>query len=182
VEFLGAAVSLAIVLCLVDLLLTFGVIRRLREHSELLSRYGSGAASAPVIGLAEGTPPGRFTATATDGLAVHGPDGLRIAGFFSTTCPVCPERVPGFIEYLRVHRVPRDAALAVIVSPSSGPPPYLNELAVMARVCLEPPQGDVAAAFQVQGFPAFCLLDDAGTIRGAGYEVQALPKAGLPVR
>jgi hypothetical protein len=49
---LVASIISAGILCLTDLLLTFGVIRRLREHMAILGGPGSGQRS--VIGLAVG--------------------------------------------------------------------------------------------------------------------------------
>ena len=61
---LVAAVALVGVLCLLDLLLTFGVIRRLREHAELITL--GGVPDIPVLGVAVGEQPAPFSATTTE--------------------------------------------------------------------------------------------------------------------
>ena len=77
---LTAAVVAVGVLCLADLLLTFGVIRRLRQHSALLASRGD----APVATrLSIGESPGPFTAVTTDGVDLTSHAGFRIAAFFS---------------------------------------------------------------------------------------------------
>ena len=57
---IGAVVVVG-VLCLIDLLLTFGVIRRLREHTTMLAGFQPGGDR--VTGLAAGGTPAAFTAT-----------------------------------------------------------------------------------------------------------------------
>jgi hypothetical protein len=159
-------------LCLLDLLLTFGVIRRLREQSEMLATRLS---SRQPTGLSAGTAPGSFSAVTTTGELVRDAPGLRLVAFFSK-CPACPERVPPFAEYLRNHRVSRDGVLAVSVGSGSDPQPYLAELAPLAQICVEPEDGPVVRAFEVTGFPWFFLLDADGVVIENGYDPAQLPK------
>lgn len=171
---LTAAVVVVGVLCLLDLLLTFGVIRRLREHTELLSvRPG---ADLPVIGVNVGEAPAAFTGLGTDGAALSGPAGLRMVAFFSSFCSICPKRVPVFLDYLRANQVRRDDVLAVVVGPADEPVPYLDRLAEAALVCTEPEDGALARAFKVEGFPAFCLLDTDGAVLATSYDPAVLPE------
>jgi hypothetical protein len=168
-----AAVIVVGVLCLLDLLLTFGVIRRLREHSEMLARNQAG--SVDVIGLPPGQTPAPFTAIDSSGRAVRGPSGLSVIAFFSTSCPICPKRAPVFVDYVRGHLVGRDEVLAVVVGDASQPPSYLADLAVVGRVCTESSDGPLERSFAVRGFPAFFVLDGAGTVVWSGYDPAALP-------
>ena len=170
---IGAVVIVG-ALCLLDLLLTFGVIRRLREHSEMLARSQSGG-GGEVIGLTAGKAPEAFTATDGEGAPVRGPSGLRVVAFFSTSCSICPKRAPAFIDYVRGHQVGRDEVLAVVVGQSAEPVPYLADLADVARVSAESLDGPVRRAFAVQGFPAFFALDAGGTVLWSGYDPAALP-------
>ncbi len=68
---LVAAIGLVGLLCLADLLLTFGVIRRLREHTEQLA--GLRGQDAPVTGLPYGAIPEPFTALTASGERLDGP-------------------------------------------------------------------------------------------------------------
>jgi hypothetical protein len=167
-----AALVLVGGLCMLDLLLTFGVIRRLREHAEMLTARMS---PSPAMGLSTGKAPGPFSTVTTAGELVSGAVGLRLIAFFST-CPVCPERVAPFAEYLRNHRVSRDSVLAVSVGSGSSPHPYLVELAPLAQICVEPGDGAIARAFQVTGFPWFFLLDPDGVVIASGYDPAKLPE------
>jgi len=111
---LVAAIGLVGLLCLADLLLTFGVIRRLREHTEQLA--GLRGQDAPVHGLPYGATPEAFTALTASGERLTGPAGLRVVAFFAAGCSACPERVPAFLAYLSVTEVTRGAVLAVVTS------------------------------------------------------------------
>lgn len=170
---LAGAVVIVGVLCLIDLLLTFGVIRRLREHTELLA--GSQPGADHVIGLAAGEVPTAFTATDSEGAELRGPSGLSVVAFFSPSCSICPKRAPVFIDYVRQHPVRRDEVLAVIVGQPTDSVPYLADLTEVARVCTEPPESAIGLAFGVQGVPAFFVLEPGGTVLGSGFDPSALP-------
>lgn len=172
---LVAAVGLTAALCLVNLLLTFGVVRRLREHGQMLSEPRT---PPEVTGLLPGESPGAFTAVSAAGKQLSDATGVRIAAFFSTTCSVCPERVEPFISYVSAHGLGREDVLAVIVGNGQpdGPTTYADQLAPVATVCTEPGEGGgVSTAFKVIGFPAFCLLDGGGLLTASGYDPAMLP-------
>jgi thiol-disulfide isomerase/thioredoxin len=169
-----AAVVAVGALCLLDLLLTFGVIRRLREHTSMLT--GARGSEPPAIGLAAGNPPGVFSVVTTTGEEVTGAVGLRVVAFFSSWCSTCPERVPPFVEYLSRHRIGRDSVLAVVAADNSTPAPYLEQLAEVALACVEPTGGEIATAFQVTGFPAFFVLDADGVVAENAYDPATLPE------
>ena len=169
-----AAVTLVGCLCLLDLLLTFGVIRRLREHTALLSGGGPGAPEP--VGLLAGEPPAAFTALTTDGEPVRGPSGLRIVAFFSSRCSACPEKVPPFADYLNAHGIGPDSVLAVSVGPGDTPAPFMRGLAGAAKVCVEEEDGDIGGAFKVRAYPAFVLLDADGAVAVSGHDPAALPE------
>jgi hypothetical protein len=173
VAVLIAAVIVCGALCLADLLLTFGVIRRLREHTKMLS--GGRGADMEVIGLSIGESAEPFTRVSTTGEELTGPAGFRIAAFFASSCSICPLRVPAFLDYLQANHVPRSEVLAVLESPGD-PVAYLDRLAESAMVCVEPDNGELAQAFKVGGYPAFCLLDSAGAVLATGYDPGALPE------
>lgn len=169
-----AALSVVGLLCLADLLLTFGVIQRLREHTEML-RDRQIPAGRPVIGLPAGRAPEPFTLVTYDGVAVTGPAGLRLVGFFSASCLVCPERAAPFAAYARSHQLAPDETLAILQVPDgAATPSYLSELVEVARVSVQPHDNPVAKAFAVAGFPAFCLLDTDGAVVSSGYDPAAL--------
>ena len=168
-----AVVVLVGALCLTNLLMTFGVIRRLREHTELLGGFRSG--DRPVLGISVGEAPAPFASVTTDGQPLTGPAGFRLVAFFSSSCSACPERVAPFADYVRVNRVEREGVLAVVLGPDEATVPYLDDLAAVAQVCREPADGELTKAFAVSGYPAFCLLDADGVVAAAGFDPGALP-------
>jgi thiol-disulfide isomerase/thioredoxin len=171
------AVVLVGILCLLDLLLTLGVIRRLREHSELL-RGRPHSPDQPVTGVPPGQVPERFTATTLDGTELSGPAGLRMVGFFASWCSACPGSVAPFIEYVRANQIPRDVVLAVLLAQDEEPP-YLGQLAEVAQVSVQRDDSPVIQAFGVSGYPAFCLLDPGGAVITSGFDPAALPASAL---
>lgn len=171
---LAAAIVIVGLLCLTDLLMTFGVIRRLREHTEMLTEASGQDAS--VTGLAVGEVPASFTAVGLSGEQVSGPAGLRLVAFFTASCSACPGRVPPFVEYLRANRIARDEVLAVITGAQADSVSYLDSVREVATVCTEAVDGEIDTAFQVRGYPAFCLLDATGSIQAVSHEPTALPE------
>jgi hypothetical protein len=168
-----SAVAVVGVLCLLDLLLTFGVIRRLREQANLIS--GIGRSGPGVIDLLPGQFPGSFSAITATGESVNNATGLRVVAFVSASCSACPERVPAFAEYLVGNRIEPATVLVVVRDADGTLPAYLDLVAGLARVYLEPADGEVGQAFKVTGFPAFCLLDADGAVVASGYDPSALP-------
>lgn len=176
---IGAVIIVGL-LCLLDLLLTLGTIRRLREHTMIIGRIRPGG--YPVVmgvtALADGASPQPFTAVTTDGVDVTGPAGLSVVGFFSTTCPACPERAPAFTDYLRSYRPgTRDESLVVVIGETDDPPSYLAALAEVAHVCTEAEGGPISLAFGLQAFPAFFVLDAGGNMLTSSYDPAELPAA-----
>lgn len=169
---LTAAVIAVGLLCLVDLLLTFGVVRRLRQHTELLSSRGG---DVEVLSLHAGDVPATFSAVTTEGSELAGPAGIRLAAFFSSTCSVCPARVPAFTDYVRANHIARADVLAVVLTQSSEPVPYLDSLGEVSRVCVQAPDGELATAFGVNGYPAFCVLDADGAVQAVSFDPAELP-------
>src|SRR5262249_48176669 len=91
---LYACVALVAALCLLDMLMTFAITRRLRVHTELLA--GRDPVDLPIIGVPVGEIPTAGPRTTLAGERLDGLAGLRPVSFFSTSCSACPEQVPPF--------------------------------------------------------------------------------------
>ncbi|GGQ75158.1 TlpA family protein disulfide reductase [Couchioplanes azureus] len=161
-----AAVVATAVLCVFNLVLTLGLIRRQRLPD------ASSGPSLPggdlVVGA--GRRVGAFQAQTLDGEPVSD-DALAagtVVGFFAPGCGPCAELLPAFVD--RVSRIPggRDAALAVLSGSGDGFDAYVAALTGVSRVVVEPADGPVATAFQVRSFPAFAVLDDRQRVRSSG--------------
>lgn len=176
--YLEAAVLTVGLLCLLNLLLTFGVIRRLRQHTEHLNRLAP-TELAPGIGVGEAVGDFQTTTTTGETLSRTGLTGETLVGFFSPGCQPCATQLPHFIELARELPGGRAQALAVVVAGTEAGQDYVDRLAPVARVVTEGPDGVLQAAFQVTGFPMLLRLDDA-VVRAAGVTVADVATSGAP--
>lgn len=175
---LVAAVIVVGVVGLLDLVLTFGVIRRLREHNAILTGRLEGA-SAPIM-IEVGAAAGEFVATTIDGIRVTRDQltDTTLVAVMSTTCTACTERLPAFVARAAAHPGGRQQVLAVIVdggAEDGGAAPFLDHLPAVAMVVREPTGGALATAFGISGYPAFALVDAGGVVRASGIHPARLP-------
>jgi hypothetical protein len=174
---LAAAVILVGLICGADLLLTFGVLRRLREHAEQISSLGqAGGAAVPVVGLAPGESPTVFASATMEGLPITGPTHMRMAAFFSASCSACPGQVDPFLDYVATHQLTSDSVLVVVLGSPDARPAYLDDLSSVGQIVFEEIDGPIFEAFKVSGFPAFCLLDGDGALLASGFDAATLPE------
>jgi thiol-disulfide isomerase/thioredoxin len=172
---LSVAVALVAVLCLVDLVLTLGVVRRLREHTRRLSAaQGFPAGGGTIRKPGDGVDP--FTATGLSGEPVSLDDLVEptLVGFFSPNCPACEEKLPSFVSYAKAFPGGTRRTLAVIAGDVGGVR-YRSALSeVAAAVVVEHELGPVQQAFGVSGFPAFLVVVD-GVVAQSTHDVAELP-------
>jgi hypothetical protein len=157
---LAVVVIIVGVLCALDLVLTLGVIRRLREHTELLSNQ-SGVGDR-VAGPGERV--GEFTTLTVDGELVDPATltGQTLVGFFSPSCKPCQEMVPKFVAYARAMPGGREQVLATVVGNTAAAADFVEVLSPVARVVVETADGPVGAAFQVRALPAVVMVQPDG--------------------
>jgi hypothetical protein len=169
-----AAAIIVGILCLLGLLI-FGVIRRPRGHADL-PRGRRLPVGPPVIGLRTGQSPEPFAVVTVDGIVATASAGLRLAAFFSATCPASPGQVAPFTDYVRANQFDSDSVLVTVLAARDAPlPAYLSQFTGVALVTIEPDGNPVAKAFGVAGYPAFCLLDTDGTVVSSGSDPAGLP-------
>ncbi|MBB5874262.1 thiol-disulfide isomerase/thioredoxin [Allocatelliglobosispora scoriae] len=175
--YLWIAFAVVTTISLLNLLLVFGVVRRLREHTALLAKMPTGPTAGDLI-LPAGAQIGSFSAVTTAGDAVSTTsfrDGTLV-GFFSPGCAPCRERLPEFVAYA-AELGGADRVFAVVVSDvASEATETIDQLAGVARVVLEKDEGPVAAAFGVKGFPAVGLVNADGTVVASGSMLSGLPR------
>lgn len=177
---LVAAVVVVGLLGLANLLFTFGVVRRLREHTELLAERPGGDVVRRLppgheVALVAGSEVPAYTTTTVDGEQVSsdGPAAPTLVGVFAPGCSACTEQLPSFLAFARKHPGGRDRVLAVVAGDPDDQPPYVDQLGSVARLVVGHPGGSVTDALQVRGYPAFALIDD-GVVRSSGFQVAAL--------
>ncbi|WP_331766746.1 TlpA disulfide reductase family protein [Embleya sp. NBC_00896] len=162
--FLVAAVVLVGLVGALNLLLTFGVMRRLREQPAAPQARGMEPELRP------GMRADVFTATTTAGKQVSDTDVRGLVGFFSAGCAPCHTLAPRFVE--RASTLDRDGVLAVVAGDDAE---LVALLSPVARVVLEDFDGAVQAAFHNSWTPAVYLLDDAGRVVAGGNRMGDLP-------
>jgi hypothetical protein len=158
------SLTLAVVFCAtlsaLNLLLMFGVIRRLREHEQALAGGGPERASAPPRMLSPGEAPSDFMAVDIDGAALSRDQlAAGLVSFFTPDCQPCEARLPRFVRAAEREPSGRAGVLAVVVGDPTQAEPMTRALAPVARVFTEMHGGALTTAFRVSGFPATCRLD-----------------------
>lgn len=163
--YLVVAVALVGVLCLLNLLLLFGVIRRLREQSSMLK--------PPSLTLPVGEAVGDFSAVTTTRETVSTDtlgDGTLV-GFFSSTCQPCHEKLPDFVAFAETTTV---RALAVVATAPDEGADMISALGSVADVVVvESLSSPVAKAFDVRGTPAFVTVER-GRVSATGLPASQL--------
>jgi thiol-disulfide isomerase/thioredoxin len=157
-------VAVLTVVCLVNLLLTVGVVRRLREHADLIAR----SSSAPPPPLRPGSPVPGFAELA----GVEAGSEETVIGFLSPGCEPCRTLLPGFLE--RAGAV--GSSLAVVVGGAELAREYTDRLTPHVKVAVEEMGGPLTSAFQVTVFPTFFVVASDGTVLGSGNGLAALER------
>ncbi|HEX4814546.1 MAG TPA: redoxin domain-containing protein [Nonomuraea sp.] len=173
------AVVLALgVLVLVNLLLTVGIIRKLRTYER--DRAAAPDPSRPTTGLRAGTAVPAFAATARDGSEVGVADlaGRRtLVGFFSSDCEGCTTAAPGFAPAAREAGV---AALAVVTAGHRDPEELLAALGDDVTAVVEQGPGSLTEAFAVSAYPWYFLTGPDGVVVASAANSEGC--LGEPVR
>jgi len=141
---LSIGMALVGALCALDLLLTFGVIRRLRQHTQLLAIQRSvlpDDALAPV-----------GTDVSGSGLDL---ERETLVGFVAPGCGPCEEQLPAFVAAARG----RDRVVAVVSGPADRAEAVVAQLREVAEVIVEESaDGVLQKVFGARAFPSYCLV------------------------
>ncbi len=181
--YLIAAVVLVGALCLLDLLLTVGLIRRLRAQQ---ARRTSAEQFVDDGMLPPGAVVGAFETRTVDGRPLHNRDlGTgTVVVFLSPGCPPCHAELPRVVAALGA--APAHEAVAVVAGGADGDADtkqMLEELGPVTRVVHEGDTGPVSEAFAVRGFPAMCRVRAVGdelVVEAVGEHVLPAPVPAAP--
>jgi len=175
---LTVAVVLVTGLCLLNLLLTVAVIRRLREHTELIGNMG-GAQDFPDSMLPVGERIGDYSAETLDGavLTRDDLDGQTLIGVFSPGCHGCEQQMPHFVELAKNAPGGRGGVLALVVGGLEEAAGEIARLTPVARVVHEADDGPLTRALGVRAFPALARVDSEGRVLASGLQVRDLENA-----
>ncbi|MEV6398954.1 hypothetical protein AB0M39_29925 [Streptomyces sp. NPDC051907] len=173
-----AAVVLVGALCLFDLLLTFAVLRRLREHSEKLAAVG-GAAGHGLPGAPGQRPfvpydPSVLVGTTLpQALTEAGEGGARVVAFFDAQCETCHDHAPEFAARVRGRN-----AVAVISGRGSDVDALVRHVEGVAFVLRGEQARELVEAVAIEAFPTFVEADGEGAVVRAVTDPQELPAPG----
>ncbi|GIJ28692.1 hypothetical protein Vqi01_38540 [Micromonospora qiuiae] len=160
-----AAVVLIGCVSFLNLALTYGVIRRLRQHTDMLNvRPLTG--SVGVSPLSVGAVVDEFKASTVSGDSVTRDafTGQTLLGFFSPDCPACTAEIGRFVEVAR-SKGPDDVWAVVVGEPDRVISTVERLTPDVGTVICEGTKSEILAAFGVVGFPAFFLMGDGGVVR-----------------
>ncbi|MFI8258058.1 TlpA family protein disulfide reductase [Streptomyces filamentosus] len=170
---LGSAVALLGALTVLNLVLTYGLVRR-------VGALGPARPPGPIDAGSVGATAGEFEVRATDGTGVSRgdlPDGALV-GFFSPGCEPCTELLPRFASAVRELRLPPARVLAVVAPGTEDPGPYTRALEGIARVVTGEEAVVVAEAFGITGYPVVCRLGSDGAVTVVDRDLRDLLGAG----
>jgi thiol-disulfide isomerase/thioredoxin len=162
---LVAIIVLVTVLTVLNLLLTFGVIRRLREHTDLLAN-----GATPVLGETPALSVGRlvedFAGSTTDGELVARAllTGDTLVAFLTPGCGPCAESLPHLVQAAKKWPGGRRNTMVVVVGTRERATEYVEQLAPVAKVVAEAPDGPIAKGFGVTAYPLFGVVDSSGRV------------------
>lgn len=170
--FLVTAVVLIALLCLLNLLLTFGVIRKLRAQA---ADKADRAVDGLIIPAGSAAP--AFSAVTTAGERITRERlGETMLGFFSPDCRACKERLPLFVEQARTAaRETGRSVLAVVHGTEEEARDQVAALTGVAHVVVEPGDGPLGEAFDITGYPVFGLITADGTLAATTFDPARLP-------
>jgi hypothetical protein len=162
-RYLDAAVILLGVLCLVNLLVMVGILRRMRAAAD----WHPG----PLFTLGPGSAVGEFSVITTTDEPVSNDTLAGMVGFFSAGCEACHELLPAFLE--RAREMEREKVLAVA---GAGDEETVRALAPVARVVVAGLDGGpLARAFQNTWTPALYMVGDDHRVVAVGTRMEELP-------
>jgi hypothetical protein len=173
--FVVAGLAAVAALAALNLLLTLGIIRRMREQAQVSEGYGS---PPPELILGVGERPTQFTATTVDGHEVSATSlaGPTLVGFFSPRCTPCKQWIPRFARAAAEMSAGPGQALAVVAGDPDEAGAQVSALREFAQVVVEEDAGPVSMAFAVKGYPSLCRLGEDGTVASNdNHDVVALP-------
>ncbi|WP_128817203.1 hypothetical protein [Streptomyces sp. S063] len=158
--FVVAALVLVGALCVFDLLLTFAVLRRLREHTAELERLAGRPSFTPYD-------PGVLVGRALpESVAAHAPE---LVAFFDAQCDTCHEHAPGFAARARGR-----TALAVVSGEGRRAAELAAHVADDAVVLRDDVAADVVGAVGIEAFPTFLAVGPDGVVVRAHTDLAVL--------
>ncbi|KAB8195898.1 hypothetical protein FH608_010440 [Nonomuraea phyllanthi] len=167
--FLIAAVVLVGALCLFDLVLTFAVLRRLREHTAELARLASEPRTLPYD-------PSPLVGRTLPGSATRALPQPRLVAFFDADCGSCHEHAPKFAAAARPG-----TSLAFVTGAGRQVQNLVDVVGGVSAVVVAEEAASVAADLGIRAFPMFLQVDGEGRIVRADMDADRLAEMAATV-
>lgn len=176
--FLAVAVALVGALGVLNLLLSIGVVRRLRRHTELLAGRAPADDDVPASAVSVGTRVGALRARSTLGaeLVFEEEAAPLLVAVLSPDCSPCRERLPLLLEHVR--RDPGARVLAVVLEEGGLEAEMVERLEPSVPVVVEPWGGALPRLLEVEGTPSFVTVTH-GVVTATSVFAPAAPGAAL---
>ncbi|MEU8171884.1 hypothetical protein AB0C14_03320 [Microbispora hainanensis] len=177
------AVSFAGLVGVLNLLLTAGVIRRMRAYDGQPSgRSDPGrwrvVYKPPRVMRAAGECLGAFHGRTVRGEPIGEEFFARsttLVGAFTSGCTACEERLPEFAEFAAAFPGGGANVLALLVGDAGDLAGKVRLLEPVATVVVEPDRGGpVGEALGVRAYPALALVEPGGVVGASGAEMEHL--------
>ena len=159
-----------------NLVLTVGLIRRIRDHTQQLARLS--APTVTEVALPAGAVVKDFSTTSIDGRQVDSHELVQtLVGVFSPHCSACEASLPQFTE--RAAEPASLPFLAVVAARDGDADALVARMPPTATVVVEPDGGPVQQALGVTGYPAFLLLER-GVVQVSSYDLDVVLDKTVP--
>ncbi|MGI5168088.1 TlpA family protein disulfide reductase [Spirillospora sp. CA-253888] len=168
-----ALLTLVGLLAALNLLFTYGLVRRLQEYEQRLAALGPAAPGQSPGSPAQGSAVPEFHAVTIDGREVDRATLAKGDGqiaFFDTDCAPCRERMPGFADFTAELR--STPIVVVIAGAGAEAARWAARFGDHVLVVVEE-RPELARAFGVDGFPTMLVLRD-GTVEANTATLESL--------
>ncbi|WP_242882798.1 TlpA family protein disulfide reductase [Actinomadura litoris] len=143
-------------LVILNLVISVGVIQRLRVHTELLAHLRG---ESPTLRPGQSIGPFETVSTRGEVISDEMIKSESVIGFFSPGCVPCKERLPDFLEFSHEMRGVQQHSIAVVVGAEDEAADLLSTIGDGSTVVLEEGGGPFTNACQVKAFPTFLMVD-----------------------
>ncbi|MEV4109852.1 redoxin family protein [Nonomuraea sp. NPDC049695] len=174
-EYVVVALCLLGALVLLNLLLTLGLVRRMRHQDELIAETRHKGQHRSPSGLPNDVPVPEFATVTVEGQDLTRSwltDGTTAVGFIAGDCPSCEAQLHAFVDLLKQRRKEENKSLVVLVEVPGMLPETEKELVGtfdgLATMTKESLGGTLQTAFRVRAYPAFFLIDAEGVVVSSG--------------
>jgi hypothetical protein len=173
--FVVSGIILVGVLCLLDMLMTFAVLRRLREHSARLAELPDFTMGGPAYAAKFlDRPLPEFSAQAVDGREVSSRSLAGRSGLIAVLragCGPCQEQLPTLAQLAGEEGI---IVIGVVTGSVADARGMVGQLTDTSLVVMGPDADALAKTLDADVFPTYLEVDEAGVVVRAETHLSAL--------